>query len=246
MFRKTIYSLFLASTLMLSSCGNGGGLLGNIFGMGTPTTTNTTGNVLGSVLGSVLGGMANSGGGLLGGIFGNALTDNTATSLTNMVIGNVRLNQNELVGTWLYVQPGCAFTSQNLLANAGGQAAATQIKSKLSPAYQTIGFSSNNTGFAFDQNGNFEAYLKGLPLNGTYTFDPASGKLNLKTKVGTIASFVTRTANGLSITMETKMLQSLIQALGNMSGNSSISTIGNLASQYNGARRGFDFVKYTK
>ena len=243
MFRKTIYSLFLASTLMLSSCGNGGGLLGNIFGMGTPTTTNTTGNVLGSVLGSVLGGMANSGGGLLGGIFGNALTDNTATSLTNMVIGNVRLNQNELVGTWLYVQPGCAFTSQNLLANAGGQAAATQIKSKLSPAYQTIGFSSNNTGFAFDQNGNFEAYLKGLPLNGTYTFDPASGKLNLKTKVGTIASFVTRTANGLSITMETKMLQSLIQALGNMSGNSSI---GNLASQYNGARRGFDFVKYTK
>ena len=30
MFRKTIYSLFLASTLMLSSCAtNGGGLLGN-------------------------------------------------------------------------------------------------------------------------------------------------------------------------------------------------------------------------
>lgn len=245
MFRKTLYSLFLSATLMLSSCGNGGGLLGNILGMGT-TTTSTTGNVLGSVLGSVLGGMASSGGGMLGGIFGSALTDNTATSLANMVIGNVKLNQNELVGTWIYAQPGCAFTSQNLLAQAGGQAAATQIKSKLSPAFQSLGFSSNNTGFAFDQNGNFEAYLKGLPLNGTYTFDPSSGKLNLKTKVGTIASFVTRTANGLSITMESKMLQSVIQALGNMSGNSTLSSIGNLASQFNGVRMGFDVVKYKK
>ena len=245
MFRKTLYSLFLSATLMLSSCGNGGGLLGNILGMGT-TTTSTTGNVLGSVLGSVLGGMASSGGGMLGGIFGSALTDNTATSLANMVIGNVKLNQNELVGTWIYAQPGCAFTSQNLLAQAGGQAAATQIKSKLSPAFQSLGFSSNNTGFAFDQNGNFEAYLKGLPLSGTYTFDPSSGKLNLKTKVGTIASFVTRTANGLSITMESKMLQSVIQALGNMSGSSTLSSIGNLASQFNGVRMGFDVVKYNK
>lgn len=245
MFRKTLYSLFLSATLMLSSCGNGGGLLGNILGMGT-TTTSTTGNVLGSVLGSVLGGMASSGGGMLGGIFGSALTDNTATSLANMVIGNVKLNQNELVGTWIYAQPGCAFTSQNLLAQAGGQAAATQIKSKLSPAFQSLGFSSNNTGFAFDQNGNFEAYLKGLPLSGTYTFDPLSGKLNLKTKVGTIASFVTRTANGLSITMESKMLQSVIQALGNMSGSSTLSSIGNLASQFNGVRMGFDVVKYNK
>lgn len=240
--KKTFYSLFLAATLMLTSCGNSGGLLGNLLGLGTTTTTNTTSNVLGSVLGSVLGGNS---GGLLGGILGGSLlTDNTTTSLANMIIGNTKLNQNELVGTWVYAQPGCAFTSQNLLAKAGGAAAANQLKQKLSPAFSSIGIASNNTGFAFDQNGNFEAYLKGLPLNGTYTFDPSTGKLNMKTKVGTISSFVTRNANGLSITMESKMLLSVLQALGNMSGNSAISTVSSLCNSYDGVRLGFDVVKY--
>ncbi|MBR5640090.1 MAG: DUF4923 family protein [Muribaculaceae bacterium] len=242
MVKKAFYSLVLSAMLILSSCGNGGGLLGNLLGLGTTTTTNTTSNVLGSVLGSVLGGNS---GGLLGGILGGSmLTDNTATSLVDMVIGGTQLNKNELVGTWVYAQPGCAFTSQNLLAKAGGAAAANQVKQKLSGAFNTLGFASNNTGFAFDQNGNFEAYLKGLPLSGTYTFDPSTGKLNMKTAVGTISSFVTRTSNGLSITMESKMLLSVLQALGNMSGNSAISSVGTIAKQFDGVRLGFDVVKY--
>lgn len=241
MFKKSIIASLLALSLVMTGCGNS--LLGSV--LGTNTNTNTTSNVLGSVLGSVLGGIGNSGGGLLGGILGGSLlTDNTATSLADMIIGSTKLNQNELVGTWVYAQPGCAFTSQNLLAKAGGAAAANQVKQKLSSAFSTLGFASNNTGFAFDQNGNFEAYLKGLPLSGTYTFDPSSGKLNLKTSVGTISSFVTRTSNGLSITMESKMLLSLLQALNKVQGNSTISAIGTLANNYDGVRLGFDVVKY--
>lgn len=233
--------MIIAASMMLSSCGSTGGLLGNIFGTNT-TTTNTTSNVLGSVLGSVLGGMANSGGGLLGGIFG--FTDNTATSLADMVIGNSKIDKSALAGTWLYAKPGVAFTSENLLTKAGGSVAAGQVKDKLASAYSSIGIKSENTGFAFDQNGNFEAYLKGLPMKGTYTLDPASGKLNLKTSVGTIPAFVTRTSNGLSITMESKMLMSLLQALNSVSSNSTINAIGNLSKNFDGARLGFDLVKY--
>ena len=180
-------------------------------------------------------------GGVLG---GTMLTDNTSTNLNDMVIGNTRLNQTELVGTWVYAQPGCAFTSQNLLAKAGGAAAANQVKQKLSSSYSSLGFASNNTGFAFDKNGNFEAVLNGLPLNGTYTFDPSTGKLNMKTKVGTIASFVTRNARGLSITMESKMLMSVLQALNNVKSNSAITAIGNVSKNFDGVRMGFDVVKY--
>ena len=183
--------------------------------------------------------MASSGGGLLGGML---LTDNTSTSLTDMVVGNAKFNKRDLVGTWVYAQPGCAFTSQNVLANAGGVAAANQVKQKLSSTYKSLGFASNNTGFAFDQNGNFEAVLKGVAFNGTYTFDPSSGKLNLKTSSGgVIPTFVTRDSNGMAITMESKMLASLLQAIGSTGGNSVINA---LASQYNGVRMGFDLVKY--
>ena len=244
MVRKTFYSAVLALSLTLTGCGSSGGLLGNIFG--APAQTNTTSNVLGSVLGSVLGGMANSGGGLLGGIFGNALTDNTATSLADMVIGSTRIDASTLAGTWIYARPGVAFTSQNLLAKAGGSVAAGQVKDKLVSAYSSIGIKSDNTGFAFDKNGNFEAYLRGLPLKGTYTLDPSTGSLNLKTSVGTIPAFVTRTANGLAITMESKMLMSVLQAINSMNGNSAINALGNLSKNFDGARLGFDVVKYNK
>lgn len=238
MVKKTIYSIALSAMLLMSSCGNGG-LLGNLLGLGTTTTTNTTGNVLGSVLGSVLGGMAGSGGGLLGGML---LTDNnTSSNLTDMVVGNARLNKNDLVGTWIYAQPGCSFTNQSSLVNAGGATAANQIKQKLNSTFKSLGFASNNTGFAFDQNGNFEGVLKGASFNGTYTYDPSSGKLNLKTSGGVIPMFVTRVGNGLSFTMEAKVLTSVLQALSASGGNSDINA---LASQYNGVRMGFDMAKY--
>lgn len=238
MVKKTIYSIALSAMLLMSSCGNGG-LLGNLLGLGTTTTTNTTGNVLGSVLGSVLGGMAGSGGGLLGGML---LTDNnTSSNLTDMVVGNARLNKNDLVGTWIYAQPGCSFTNQSSLVNAGGATAANQVKQKLSSTFKSLGFASNNTGFAFDQNGNFEGVLKGASFNGTYSYDPTSGRLNLKTSGGVIPMFVTRVGNGLSFTMEAKVLTSVLQALSASGGNSAINA---LASQYNGVRMGFDMAKY--
>lgn len=236
MVKKTIYSLALSVMLLLSSCGNGG-LLGNLLGLGTPTTTNTTSNVLGSVLGSVLGGMAGSGGGLLGGML---LTDNTSNP-TDMVVGNANFNKSDLVGTWIYAQPGCAFANQKALANAGGTTAANQVKQKLSSTFKSLGFASNNTGFAFDQNGNFEGVLKGASFNGTYTYDPSSGKLNLKTSGGVIPMFVTRDGNGMALTMEPKMLTSVLQALNATGGNS---VINSLATQYNGLRMGFDLAKY--
>lgn len=241
MVKKTIFSLLLSAMLMLSSCGNGG-MFGNLLGLGTttPTTTNTTGNVLGSVLGSVLGGMAGSGGGMLGGML---LTDNTSSNLNNMVVGTANITKTDLVGTWVYAQPGCAFTSQKALANAGGAAAANQVKQKLTTTFNSLGFSSNNTGFAFDQNGNFEAVLKGVAFNGSYTYEPTSGKLNLKTSGGVIPMFVTRNGTGIAMTMESKVLTSVLQALGSTGGNS---VINSLASQYNGVSMGFEMAKYKK
>ena len=170
-----------------------------------------------------------------GGTIANAFTS---------VIGMDKVTQRGLVGTWKYNGPGCAFTSENLLAKAGGSVAATQVKQKLLTAYNSLGISSQNTGFAFDQQGNFEGYIKGLPLKGTYTLDTSNGKLNLKTALFTIPAFVTRTTNGLSITMESKKLLSTLKTLMALTGNSTLTTIGNLGDNFDGVRLGFDVVKY--
>lgn len=221
--KKTIYSTILMVALLLTGCGSMGNLLGN----GNGTTDNNGG--LGGVLGSVLGGVLNS---------------NTAGGLLDMVIGHVKLNQSELVGTWVYSEPGCAFTSENLLAKAGGSVAATKVKESLLSVYNTLGISSNNTYFAFAQNGQFQASIRGIPLSGTYTFDSNNSKINLKTTLFTIPAFVTRTTNGLSITMESKKLLTVLQTITALTGNSTLNTVGELSKNFDGVRMGFDVLRY--
>lgn len=229
MFKKTIYSAIIATALILTGCGSASNMLGGILGNGTTTTTTDTGSGLGGILGNVLGGVVNS---------------NTAGGLLDMVIGHVKLDQSSLVGTWVYSEPGCAFTSENLLAKAGGSIAATQVKQKLQTVYNSLGIASNNTYFAFSQDGRYEAKIKGIPLSGTYTFDSSNSKLNLKATLFTIPAFVTRTTNGLSITMESKKLLNVLQTVTALTGNSTLSTVGEISKNFDGVRMGFDVVRY--
>ncbi|MBQ6278944.1 MAG: DUF4923 family protein [Muribaculaceae bacterium] len=223
MIRKSIFTTILAMTIALTGCG-----VGNMMNQGGTTATGSGGG-LGGVLGSVLGGVVNA---------------NTAGGLLDMVIGHVKLDQRELVGTWVYSEPGCAFTSENLLAKAGGSVAATQVKQRLATVYNSVGIASNNTYFAFDQNGRFEAKVRGIPLSGTYTFEPNNSKINLKTTLFTIPAFVTRTTNGLSLTMESKKLLNVLQTVTALTGNSTLSTVGELSKNFDGVRMGFDVVRY--
>ncbi len=223
MIRKSIFTTILAMTIALTGCG-----LGNMMDQGGTSATGSGGG-LGGVLGSVLGGVVNA---------------NTAGGLLDMVIGHVKLDQRELVGTWVYSEPGCAFTSENLLAKAGGSVAATQVKQRLATVYNSVGIASNNTYFAFDQNGRFEAKVRGIPLSGTYTFEPNNSKINLKTTLFTIPAFVTRTTNGLSLTMESKKLLNVLQTVTALTGNSTLSTVGELSKNFDGVRMGFDVVRY--
>ena len=223
MIRKSIFTTILAMTIALTGCG-----VGNMMNQGGTSATGSGGG-LGGVLGSVLGGVVNA---------------NTAGGLLDMVIGHVKLDQRELVGTWVYSEPGCAFTSENLLAKAGGSVAATQVKQRLATVYNSVGIASNNTYFAFDQNGRFEAKVRGIPLSGTYTFEPNNSKINLKTTLFTIPAFVTRTTNGLSLTMESKKLLNVLQTVTALTGNSTLSTVGELSKNFDGVRMGFDVVKY--
>ncbi|MBQ3324432.1 MAG: DUF4923 family protein [Muribaculaceae bacterium] len=223
MIRKSIFTTILAMTIALTGCG-----VGNMMNQGGTSATGSGGG-LGGVLGSVLGGVVNA---------------NTAGGLLDMVIGHVKLDQRELVGTWVYSEPGCAFTSENLLAKAGGSVAATQVKQRLATVYNSVGIASNNTYFAFDQNGRFEAKVRGIPLSGTYTFEPNNSKINLKTTLFTIPAFVTRTTNGLSLTMESKKLLNVLQTVTALTGNSTLSTVGELSKNFDGVRMGFDMVRY--
>lgn len=224
---KKIYTTMLAVLLLL---GSGCSMLGNM-GMGSGTGAENGNGTLGDILGNVL-----------GGVLGSLGSQNTIDGLLGLVIGSVKLNESELYGPWYYTQPGCAFTSENLLAKAGGAVAAQTCKEKLLPVYNSLGISSQNTQFQFTEDHQFAGKVKGIPLSGTYTFDPSSGTLKLQTLLFSTNAYITRTGNGLALTFESKNLLKVLQAVAAVSGNSTIQTVGDLSKQFDGVRLGFEMA----
>ena len=184
-----------------------------------------------------------AGGSGLGNILSGLGSQNTINGLLNMVIGHVTISQEELIGSWAYSAPGCAFTSENLLAKAGGSVAAENVKAKLQPAYQAVGVSASNTTFVFNRDNTFNARIDGLPMSGTYTYEPTSGTLKLKMALFSVTGYITRTTSGLALTFESKKLLNVLQTVTALSGNSTVKAVGDLSKQFDGVRVGFELKK---
>lgn len=207
----------------------------------TSTTTNSgysAGSVVAGVLGGLLGGGTTTGSSSTGSSIINGILNN--------VIGSATFSQADLCAhTWKYSKPGCAFTSENLLAKAGGEIAANKIEEDLSKYYNKFGFSNSNTYFAFKTDGTFAAKIDGKSWNGTYTFDEKTHAIQLKGLLLSASGFATRTTNGISLLFEQKKLLTLIKTLSklNLTGSTTMSAVSSIVDNYDGVRIGFEMTK---
>lgn len=212
----------------------------------TPTTSTSATTNSGYSAGSVVAGVL---GGLLGGgtTTGSSSTGSSIISgILNNVIGSATFSQADLCAhTWKYSKPGCAFTSENLLAKAGGEIAANKIEEDLSKYYSKFGFSNSNTYFTFKTDGTFAAKIDGKSWNGTYTFDEKTHAIQLKGLLLSASGFATRTANGISLLFEQKKLLTLVKTLSklNLTGSTTMSAVSSIVDNYDGVRIGFEMTK---
>lgn len=170
-----------------------------------------------------------------------AMTNGTGVvNAISSVIGLDKVKAQNLIATWKHSGPGCAFTSENLLAKAGGEVAAVQIEQKLLPYYQQVKISESNTYITFKEDGTFSSKIAGTPFSGNYTFDEASQKITLKGLLFSVNCYAKKEANGISILFEAKKLLTVLQTMSAMSGNKDLQTIGDLSKNYDGVRVGFD------
>ena len=173
----------------------------------------------------------------------SAIQNGSVINAITSVIGLDKVSAQNLIGSWTYNGPGCAFTSENLLAKAGGEVAAAQIEQKLQPYYQQVGISASNTQITFKQDGTFSSKIAGTNFSGTYTFDESSQQIKLKGMLLSINCYTKREINGISILFEAKKLLTVLQTMSALSGNSNLQTIGDLSKQYDGVRVGFDMKR---
>lgn len=208
----------------------------------TTTANNAAATNTGSTIANVLGG-------LLGAATGNTSGSTSSagsiiSGLLNNVIGSGTFSKADLCAhTWKYSKPGCAFTSENLLAKAGGEIAANKVEEKLSTYYKKFGFNSSNTQFTFTTDGNFSAQIDGKPWQGTYTFDEKTHAIHLKGLLLSASGYATKTTNGISLLFDQKKLLNLIKMLSTFKGSSTLSAVGSIANSYDGLRVGFEMTK---
>lgn len=199
------------------------------------STTSNAGSSIAGILGAVLGGNSNS---------SSSAGSSIINGILNNVIGSGTFSKLDLCAhTWKYSKPGCAFTSENLLAKAGGEIAANKVEEKLSEYYSKFGFSGSNTYFTFNTDGTFAAKIDGKSWQGNYTFDEKTHAIQMKGLLLSMSGYATKTTNGISLLFDQTKLLNLIKTMGALKGSSTLSAIGTIANNYDGMRVGFEMTK---
>lgn len=199
------------------------------------STTSNAGSSIAGILGAVMGGSSNS---------SSSAGSSIINGILNNVIGSGSFSKQDLCAhTWKYSKPGCAFTSENLLAQAGGEIAANKVEEKLGEYYSKFGFSGSNTYFTFNTDGTFAAKIDGKSWQGNYTFDEKTHAIQMKGLILSMSGYATKTANGISLLFDQKKLLNLIKTIGSLKGSSTLSALGTIANNYDGMRVGFEMTK---
>lgn len=209
--KRISFVLLMAAAMMVSGCGT----------TGLNQSNRQNSKVLGDIFGAVTNGTA----------IGNVITS---------VIGLDKVTQQQIQGTWKYKGPGCAFSSEQALAKAGGEIAAVQVEEKLKPYYDDLKITAGNTWFTFNEDQSFKAQVAGKSISGTYTLNEKDGQMTLKTLLFSINGYAKREVGGISILFESKKLLTIFQAIAAISGNQALEGIGEISKNYDGVRIGFD------
>ena len=185
-------------------------------GTGTTTTSNSTGDVLTNVLGAVL---------------------------SNVLFGGSLFDQSSMLGNWNYSAPSAAFTTQQTLTKAGGNATVANMTSSLANNYNSIGINRSNTSFSFLAGNKFSAKVNGIPFSGTYAYNSQNGEISLKTSTETIKGNVIRTQKGMGLMFDSTQMVNLLQKEGKVSNTAAVQAVSTLAKSADGARVGFELTK---
>ena len=89
----------------------------------------------------------------------------------------------------------------------------------------------------------FTLSFGGKTFSGTWSMDEANAKITMSTLLLSFNCYAKREYRGISLLFESKKLLNILQVLAAMSGNDTVSKIGELSKNYDGVRLGFDMKR---
>ncbi len=159
----------------------------------------------------------------------NAVTDNKTVQMT---------------GTWTFTGSALEFESDNLLQQAGGTLAASAVEKKLDEQLNRIGIKPGELSFTFNADSTFAATIGSKTLNGTYSYDTSTQKVNLKlVKIVGLNAKINCTSSQMDLLFNADKLLQLLTSLSSKSNNNTLKTISSLAESYDGMLVGLGLEK---
>lgn len=160
----------------------------------------------------------------------NALTGNSTTI--------------DMTGNWKYTGSAIELQSDNILSNLGGTAASSIAENKLNEQLSKIGITEGKLSFTFNADSTFVAQVSKKKLQGSYSYDATTNKVNLKfAKVVGMNAKLNCTSSNMDLLFNADKLLKLLTYLSNKSSNSTLKTLGSLSENYNGMLIGFALKK---
>ena len=154
-----------------------------------------------------------------------------------------------MAGTWRYSAPACKFESDDLLKSAGGEVVASSLKDKLATYYEKAGITSSRVSFSFADTTMVMNYGS-AKLNGYIVKDEPSGKFVVTfTLVGghipvmVMDADITKSGNTMEILFNVDKLVDVLVSIASKTQSSTLQTISNLLSEYDGVLMGFELTK---
>lgn len=177
------------------------------------------------------------------------LNKESIEDIVNTITDQMDIIPENIEGEWEYNSIDVKFTGDNALMNAASEVAVSKIEDKLTEYMQTIGLKEGTFGYRFNPDGSFTTSFLKLDLPGKYTFSSEEDTIELsygsegKLKGVKMKATAKVNATNLELLFNADKLMEFLGKISSSSENSKLGALGQLVSQYDGLKIGFELKR---
>lgn len=188
-------------------------------------------------------------------MYGQSLKDlfnkETIRDIAGSVVEQLDVLPKNIEGTWEYAGTAVKFTGDNILTTAASQIASGQIETRLDEYLQIVGIRKGAFSYTFNADSTFTTSFNKMDFPGRYTFSEEANTIELdygkneKLRGITLKTQVSVSLTSMELLFNADKLLDFINKISSSAGNSKLSMLNALTSQYDGLKIGFELTRKT-
>lgn len=188
-------------------------------------------------------------------MYGQSLKDlfnkETIRDIAGSVVEQLDVLPKNIEGTWEYAGTAVKFTGDNILTTAASQIASGQIETRLDEYLQIVGIREGAFSYTFNADSTFTTSFNKMDFPGRYTFSEEANTIELdygkneKLRGITLKTQVSVSLTSMELLFNADKILDFINKISSSAGNSKLSMLNALTSQYDGLKIGFELTRKT-